>query len=225
MENTGKRKYSLESKVSTFDREKALKNANGNEQIVEFAFRLCTCLDNQDMNESELARITGIGKASINGYIKAEQIPSINKIILLAKHLNVSTDYLLGLINTPSIEENYKVINKSTGLSKEAINILKDHLRNHKEAVKNNKQQSIFSGIINTINFLIENEPKYHFFTNLSSYLWFDTVHSEEIKNKKKIYDDLLEFSYYYDILSDLMKVELDRTLYKIKEEIEKDNN
>lgn len=222
MKKDEKRKYTLDSKVSTFNKEKAIENAKGNEDLVKFAYNLCVCLDKNNENESDLASKTGIGKASINAYIKAEQIPNIDKLIIIAKHFKVSTDYLLGFTDLPSINEDYQNVHNLTGLSEDAITILKEHLENHKDAVKNEKQQSVFSDIIDTINYLIENEPKYYFFRNLHSYLWLDIIHKDAIEKKKKIYDEDLEFSYYYDRLSNFVKIEIDKTLFKIKEEINK---
>ncbi len=224
MEERTKRKYNLESKVSTFDRKKVLANANGNENMVEFAYRLCKCLDDNGENESDLADTLDIGKASINAYIKAEQVPSVEKLIKLAKHFNVSTDYLLGLINTPSIKEDYKLINKTTGLSEKAIDTLNEYLINHKDAVKNDEQQSTFSKVIDTINFLIENDYRFHFFINLNSFLWFDIIHRNELKNNALIYDEDLKKHFDYQRLFKLIELDLYDSLYKIKNELETNN-
>ena len=98
------RKYEkTERKIDLFDEKKALENAKGNVSMVEFARRLCLCLDERNLNEADLCRDLKLGKASVNEYVKAEQIPNADKIIKMANYFNVSTDYLLGLNDTATI--------------------------------------------------------------------------------------------------------------------------
>jgi len=194
MEKNEKRKYTLESKVSTFDREKAMQNAKGNKYIVEFAYRLCVCLDKNNENESDLARETKIGKASINAYIKAEQIPNIEKLITIAEHFAVSTDYLLGFTNSPSLNEDFKIVHKVTGLSDNSIEILKTY----NDLINDDKILQIFKDEATrshkAIDFLLQNEDTAGIFSYIASYLW-DTYQSDtkHIKELKKFSSEELE--------------------------------
>lgn len=194
MKNNEKRKYTLDSKVSTFDREKAMENAKGNENIVKFAYNLCVCLDKENENESDLARKTGIGKASINAYIKAEQIPNIDKLIIIAKHFDVSTDYLLGFTNLPSLNEDFKIVHKLTGLSEKSIELLKYY----NDLIKDTKIPKVLieepRRSHKAIDFLIQSEEYTGIFSHIASYLW-DTYqkNNENIKELEKFSNKKLE--------------------------------
>ncbi len=75
------------------------------------------------------------------------QIP-VDKLIQIAKYFNVSTDYILGLSECTSIENDY--ISKQTGLSDDAINGLKqivDYDCENHSLIKNQ----------NVINFMLSN--------------------------------------------------------------------
>lgn len=216
------RKYEkIDKKLDLFNEKQVRENAKGNENIVEFARRLCVCLDSNGLNESDLVRKTGIGKASINAYIKGEQMASIDKLVIIAKKLNVSTDYLLGLTKYPTVKEDYKKVQKITGLSEKAIDILKSQLNYHSEAIKNNEAHTIFKDGIDTISFLIENEEKYSLFKNLYNFLWFDINHKDLVDKKTTVTDDDYGFTYTIDMVTSLTKITIDRTLFNIKKDIE----
>lgn len=121
-------------KIDEFD-EEAVRTNTSSENLVEFSHRLCKCLDDNELNGSELVRKINetetdkknrISKPSLSAYINGTQIPSVAKLINIAKALNVSTDYLLGLTgpNQKSTDEEIKITQKLTGLSDEAIDTL-----------------------------------------------------------------------------------------------------
>lgn len=172
------RKYEkTERKIDLFDEKKALENAKGNVSMVEFARRLCLCLDKRNLNEADLCRDLKLGKASVNAYVKAEQIPNADKIIKMANYFNVSTDYLLGLSNFKSTKDDWKIVNKVTGLNDYAIEVLNEFKKN----AKNEKEEdNVFtsSQILKTINYLISKEPESKVFEYIGSYLWhtYDTT-------------------------------------------------
>lgn len=57
--------------------------------------------EDNDLKQKEIAAILGIDQRVYSNYeIGKREIP-IHLLIILAKHYNVSTDYLLGLTNNP----------------------------------------------------------------------------------------------------------------------------
>lgn len=77
------------------------------------------------MTQTELAKKLGITRSSINAWEMGISVPSTQYIVELARMFKVSSDYLLGIDNTISID--------ASGLSDEAvstINSLINILRN-----------------------------------------------------------------------------------------------
>ena len=62
-----------------------------------FIKRLQASMDKSQINQSELAELSGISKQRISGYIKGEYEPKSKPIYALAKALGVSASWLMGL--------------------------------------------------------------------------------------------------------------------------------
>ena len=62
----------------------------------DFSQRLKYALDKNDMKQSVLSRKTGIDKSYICKYLSGAFIPKYDKIVLMAKALNVSGSWLAG---------------------------------------------------------------------------------------------------------------------------------
>ena len=54
-------------------------------------------LEKNNMSQRELAEKTGITEVTISRYVSSERVPKATKIVKIAKALNCSCDYLLGL--------------------------------------------------------------------------------------------------------------------------------
>ena len=54
------------------------------------------------LSQDELAERLGLGQAQINRYEQNKNDPSSETLVLLARHLEVTTDYLLGIVDTPT---------------------------------------------------------------------------------------------------------------------------
>lgn len=75
----------------------------------------------------EVAQATGITKSLIEDIESTAGTPrNVGYLTVkkLAQYYGVSSDYLLGLSGTPSVDEDIKVVFKITGLSEKAINTL-----------------------------------------------------------------------------------------------------
>lgn len=66
-----------------------------------FAERLRGILDSRGINQVTLADDTKLTAATISRYLTVDRIPRGDNIALIAKALNVSADYLLGMADDP----------------------------------------------------------------------------------------------------------------------------
>lgn len=91
------------------------------ETVSKFGERLLKLREEQNETQQQLADAIGITRQSLSRYETNERTPNIDLIYSVAKHYNVSSDYLLGLTEEPIIEPDIKKACKVTGLSGEAI--------------------------------------------------------------------------------------------------------
>ena len=66
-----------------------------------FAFRVKKLRRQRNLNQTELAEALGLTQTAISGIESGIRTTTIEKLILLAKFFDVSTDYLLGLKDEP----------------------------------------------------------------------------------------------------------------------------
>ncbi len=66
-----------------------------------FAFRVKKLRKQRKLSQQELAEALGLKQTSISGIESGIRTTTIEKLILLAKFFDVSTDYLLGLKDEP----------------------------------------------------------------------------------------------------------------------------
>lgn len=62
-----------------------------------FKKRVKDIMQNKGLKQSDLAKMTGITEATISRYCNGRRTPNIKALVKIAKILNVSTDYLLGI--------------------------------------------------------------------------------------------------------------------------------
>lgn len=102
-----------------------------------FAVRLRKLMNERKININSVAKAVGITHQAITQYANGETQPNAEKIVKLAKHFDVSSDYLLGLSDVPSQDESVKSIHEKTGLSEDAIAVLTDSRQNADSAAGN----------------------------------------------------------------------------------------
>ena len=66
----------------------------------DFAVRLLKAREARDLNQTELAKLSGLQPAAIGHFEKNRRKPSFANVRSLAKALKVSSDYLLGRTDT-----------------------------------------------------------------------------------------------------------------------------
>lgn len=65
--------------------------------MAEFKDRLREAMTNAGINQSELAQKTGITQSSVSDWLKGKYLAKQDKVDLLAKALNVSPSWLMGI--------------------------------------------------------------------------------------------------------------------------------
>lgn len=58
------------------------------------------------LNQKDLAKMAGVTESAMSYYIKGERTPRSDVLTRIAKALNITTDYLLGITNTSTQSEN-----------------------------------------------------------------------------------------------------------------------
>lgn len=89
-----------------------------------FATRLRELIERDNITQNQLANIIGKTRQAVNNYTLGNTAPDADTIIKLANYFNVSSDYLLGLSNAISKNEDLKAVCKYTGLSESTITSL-----------------------------------------------------------------------------------------------------
>ena len=64
-----------------------------------FQRRLNELMDENDINQTELAERIEAAYSTMSRYVNGESIPTVKNLVGIAKVFNVSTDYLVGLNN------------------------------------------------------------------------------------------------------------------------------
>ena len=69
------------------------------ETVTKFQERFNECLRFSGAKQVDLARAANVSKQCISDYKKGKSVPSIDTLYLICKYLDVSADYLLGLVD------------------------------------------------------------------------------------------------------------------------------
>ena len=65
--------------------------------MTKFKERFCEVLKTTDKRQSDIAKFAKVSRQCITDYKAGRTEPSIEKLYLICKYLDVSSDYLLGL--------------------------------------------------------------------------------------------------------------------------------
>ncbi len=95
----------------------------------EFAKRLRKLMDANKTTQQDLSEVVGVTRQQISNYRWGKSQPTMEQLFKLAQFFKVSADYLLGLADEQTRETDVQAINKMTGLSEKAINILRREIR------------------------------------------------------------------------------------------------
>ena len=95
-----------------------------------FGKRLLELRDERNETQEQLAKAVNITRQSLSRYEANERTPNIELIYNIAKHYEVSADYLLGLSEVKSLDNRVQAACEVTGLSEEAIEKLNNCYNN-----------------------------------------------------------------------------------------------
>ena len=95
--------------------------------VTLFAVRLRELIERKNVTISSLAKCVGITRQAVSQYCDGSTQPNAETIFKIARHFNVSADYLLGLSDVPSVDTDLKAVCDYTGLSQEAVELIKEN--------------------------------------------------------------------------------------------------
>ena len=104
---------------------KAKRNVQDNYNSV-FAKRLRELIESTGVSQAELANSVSVTRQAINSYTLGNTVPNSDVLTDIAKYFDVSSDYLLGLIDIKSNDITVKSICEEIGLSDKSVNLLID---------------------------------------------------------------------------------------------------
>ena len=67
-----------------------------------FALRLTDLMRQFPKTQSDVAEAMGVKRQAVGQYCNGATVPTIDKLVLLARYFNVSADYLLGITDDPN---------------------------------------------------------------------------------------------------------------------------
>ncbi len=147
--------------------------------------RIADTLLKQGKTQTDLCNEIGMKTSTLNAIITGERKnPRIETIVPIAKGLNTSLDYLLGLSDEPSTDVELKAIYNKYGVSPKALQNIKKISRNISES----SDDYISLSRLTAINYLLENENLAQFSDTLYGY--FTYFPARNIKTFLTIYDD-----------------------------------
>ena len=93
-----------------------------------FATRLRALMKKNNTRQNTLAELLGVTRQSISQYCDGTSVPPIDKIVILSKYYNVSTDYILGVSenDAPNDDEALKIVCEYIGLNNNAVKRLSE---------------------------------------------------------------------------------------------------
>lgn len=95
--------------------------------------RIKTMLETQSKSQLELCKEIDMSPTTLNSIITGDrENPRIETIVFIAKGLNTSVDYLLGITDEPSTNINLQSISKEYGITSKALNNIKKITRDSK---------------------------------------------------------------------------------------------
>lgn len=138
-----------------------------------FPKRLRKLLDELRITQKDLAENVGVSRQVISSYCLGTTSPNIDTLCSIAKYLEVSSDYLLGLSDTPATDIDDKAITEKTGLSYDAVNNLnnvKEYTDSEIDGLADDSRK-----ILKILNFILsDSKDGLQFLLEIARYLFVD---------------------------------------------------
>lgn len=159
--------------------EKASRGASWKKANSPFATRLWRLMnDGPGTTQAQLAEITGKTRQTISQYVNGISEPGYNTLVRIADYFQVSTDYLLGRTDDPSIQTSAV---DELGISPKAVKWIMRFVKNDTDCFDYNDKSSVF-------NYLLEDESDESF-----TFLFYELCNYFYAKRAEYIFDSLLD--------------------------------
>lgn len=140
-------------------------------EMKQFGQRIINLRKEYGESQESLLETLGVTQQTLSRYEKGERQASLDFVIKAAKHYNVTADYLLGLSDCKSAEQDMQIACKVTGLSDLSIYKIQDIVKYPYFDIINNVLEDVedsyqFSEILKKIFTLCENEIKIQAFAD-----------------------------------------------------------
>ena len=86
--------------------------------------RINEALAMRDKKQKELAQVLNVTDNTISYFCSGRRVPNIEQIITISQYLNVSADYLLGIVDTATTNKDLRFVCDYTGLSDKTVTLL-----------------------------------------------------------------------------------------------------
>ena len=96
-----------------------------NELKITVGERIRKLLADNNKTQKELAAVLSITENTISYFVNGKRVPSIEQLCIIADYFNTTTDYLLGRTENKTSDIEIQAISDYTGLSDQAIEILR----------------------------------------------------------------------------------------------------
>ena len=180
-------------------------------------------------NQATVAKELGISRASLSYYENGERKPDINVLYTIASYFDVSTDYLLGLSDTPTTNIQDKYLSDTLGLTQRSIEWLKiiTKTSKSKNADSLGKEEVRYrSLLLKSVNELLGGTSD--IIDNITYYWYLHFTHFKNFYNDEpynpisdlELYDSHLNvsFSEDHDFISKVFLLNIEQELTAIRE-------
>ncbi len=94
-----------------------------------FAERLRSLREDNDEKQKDIAKLLNVSSSMISFYESGIHFPRDEKLLLkIAKHFDVSMDYLMGMTDIPNYKRITKMFDDISTLSQESLKLLADYI-------------------------------------------------------------------------------------------------
>lgn len=151
---------------------------------MNFSEKLERLISKSGEDITKLAPKIGISPAALSSYKNGSREPGMNALHKIAKHFEVTADYLID----PSIKNSdpkNQTIGKELGLSDDSIELLESLTQ---QEINSSDSNGFIA--VRTIDFLIKNEFRYSFFTHIGEFLWSEykaIIRNGDITNLERL--------------------------------------
>ena len=101
-----------------------MRGENGSAKVVLPEFRAALNVLIGDMTHEEFGEKVGLSDATVGFYAAGKRLPKADRVRQIAEACGVSADWLLGMSENKTTDENVKAVCAYTGLTEEAANLL-----------------------------------------------------------------------------------------------------